>query len=75
MWKRKSIFFQDFSSRATFKCYVVMDGYQPYRIYEQVDNSDKGLCFQPESLAKRGGGDATLRQGCFSRVARARGDD
>ncbi|MBM3860478.1 MAG: PEGA domain-containing protein [Verrucomicrobia bacterium] len=45
-WKRKSIFFQDFSSRATFKCFVVMDGYLPYRIYEEVDKSDSGLCFQ-----------------------------
>jgi len=27
------------TTRATFKCFVIMDGYLPYRIIEEVDNS------------------------------------
>jgi len=39
-FRRNSVLVLNFTSRATFKCYVVMDGYLPNRIYEEVDHTE-----------------------------------
>jgi hypothetical protein len=39
-----------FSSRAVFKCFVVMDGYLPYRIYEEVDNTHHTSIFESQTI-------------------------